>query len=116
LAFAADQDGFVGPVDIVDVEAGKLGVADAAAVEDFEDGAVAGGPTGSFFVDGVDGVVHLLDGGDAGQVLGQARGGDEGGGVLLDVAGAGQPAEPAADGGQGAGGGGFGEAAGVEGG
>ena len=101
-------------MDVVEVEAGELGVADAAAIEQFEDGRVARGPAGGVVGDGVDDTIHLLDGGDAGQMLGQARRGDERGGILLNVAGAGEPLEPTADGGQGAGGGGFGEAAIVE--
>ena len=44
LAFAAHEDGFVGPVNVVEIEADQLGVADAAAIEHFEDGLVARGP------------------------------------------------------------------------
>ncbi len=51
LALSADQNRFVGPVDVFEVEAGEFGVADAAAIEQLKDGAVAGGPTGGLFVD-----------------------------------------------------------------
>ena len=81
-------------------EAGKLGVADAASVEQFEDGLVARGPAGRIFTHVVDNAIHLLDRGNAGQMLGQARGGHQRGHILLDAAGARQPLEPAANGGQ----------------
>ena len=50
LAFAAHQDRFVGPVDVVKVQSRQLGVADAASVKHFEDGLVARRPTSSAFV------------------------------------------------------------------
>ncbi len=40
-ALAADEDGIVGPVDVSEVDADQLGVADAAAVEELPDDAVA---------------------------------------------------------------------------
>ena len=45
LPFAADQDRFVGPVNVVEIEPGELRVADAAAVEHLENRLVARGPT-----------------------------------------------------------------------
>ena len=101
-------------MNVVKVEAGELGVADAAAVEHFQDGLVARGPACGVVAHGVDHAVHLLDGWHAGQMFGQARRGDERGGILLDVVVACEPFEPTADGGEGAGGGGFGESAIVE--
>ena len=101
-------------MNVVEIEGGELGVADAAAVEHFQNGAVAGGPAGGVIEDGIDYAVELLDGGHARQMFRQARRGDEGGGILLDVVVAGQPFEPTANGSEGAGCGGFGESAIVE--
>ncbi len=114
LPFAADEDGLIGPLNVIEIEGRGLGVADAAAVEHFQDGLVASGPACGVVKHRVDRAVELLDGGHARQMLGQARRGDEGRGVLLDVVIAGQPLEPTADGGEGAGGGGLGESAIVE--
>ncbi len=114
LALAANEDDFVGPLDVFEVEGGELGVADAAAVKQLEDGAVARGPGRGFVVDGVDHTVHLLDGRDARQVLGEARCRHERCGILFHAASASQPFEPASNGGQGAGGRCLGEAAIVE--
>ncbi len=91
-------------MNVVEIEADELGVADAAAIKHFQDGLVAGGPACGVVVDGIDDAVELLDGGNAGQMLGQARSGDERSCILLDVALAGQPFEPAANGGECAGG------------
>ncbi len=126
LAFAADQDGFVGPVNVGEVDGGEFGVAHAAAIQKLKNHGVAGGPGGDGFfrietvvlaragliaiADGVDDLIHLLDGGDAGEVLREFRGGNQRGDVLVDVVESRQPFEPAADGGEGACRGGFGEA------
>jgi hypothetical protein len=123
LAFAADEDGFVGPVNVGEIEAGELGVADAAAVEQLKNDRVAGGPGGSSLSESAESAtesiestdpVHLFDRRDAGQVLGQFGRSDQRGYILIDVAESGEPAKPTSHCGQGAGRGNFGEAAVVE--
>src|ERR1700677_121679 len=104
LAFAAHQDGLVGPVNVFQIQAHQFSIADAASVEDFEDGLVARRPTGGVLIHRVHGLVHSFDGWYTGQMFGQARRCYEGGGILLDVAGPRQPLKPAANGGEGAGG------------
>ena len=83
LPFAANQDGFVGPVNVFEIQAGQLGVADAAAVEQFQNGRVARGPACGIVGDGIDHAVHLLDGRHAGKMSGQSRRGHERGCILL---------------------------------
>ena len=87
-------------MDVVEIKAGELRVTDAAAVEQLHDGFVARGPACRIFFYGVDHAVHLLDGGHARKMLGQARSGDKRGDILLDAAGARQPLEPTANSGE----------------
>ena len=100
LSLAAHQDRFVGPVNVVEIQRGQFGVADAAAVKHFENRLVARGPACCVVAHRIDHAVHLLDGRHARQMLGQARSGHERCCILLDVVSAGQPLEPAADGGK----------------
>ena len=100
MPFAAHQDRFVRPVDVLEIEAGEFGVADAAAIEQFENGLVARRPAGCIVAHRVHHPIHLLDRGHARQMLGQPRRGYQRGRILLDAAGARQPLEPTANGGQ----------------
>ena len=79
-ALALDQDGVVLPLDVGQVDADQLGVADAAAVEQFEDHAIALGPRGGVILrgcafaglHGVQQAVDLFHAGHAGKMLAAA--------------------------------------------
>ena len=98
LSFAANQNHFLRPVDVFEVEAGELRIADAASIKQFENGLVARRPTGCIVGNVVDNTIHLLDRGHPRQVLGKARRGNERCDILFNPAGARQPLKPAANG------------------
>ncbi len=75
-ALAADAEPAFGAVEVFEVEADALADAEAAAVEEFEDGVVAFGLV--LFDDGD----HLLFGGNGGEGLGEFGGEQELGGVI----------------------------------
>ena len=97
LAFAAHEDCFIGPVDVVEIQAHQLCIANAAAVEHLENRLVARRPTCRIVAHCIDHAIHLLDGRHARQMFGQTGSGDKRCRVLLDVPGTSQPLEPATD-------------------
>src|ERR1700684_4245257 len=54
LPFPADKDRFVSPMNVLKIEPGELGVADAAAIKKLDDRFIARGPTDHIIPDGVD--------------------------------------------------------------
>ncbi len=102
---APHQDGLVLPLDVLDVDAHQLGVADAAAVEQLEDDAVALRPRrgllrvlalGALGVERVQHAIHILGAGHPRQVQGALRRRHQQRGILRHLVHLSQPFEPRA--------------------
>src|SRR5437868_5769697 len=114
FAFAADENGFGDAINVLEVDAGELGIADATAVEQLEHEAVAFGEGGGFGHVAVENIINLFHGGNPRQDFRTPGTGDQQRRILLHHSFPGEPAIERSDRSQRSGDGSLAEAALVE--
>ena len=92
LTFAANQDGILGVANVFDVDSRELGVANAAAVEEFEQKQIALGKGGGLWSFGVEYAVDFFQGRNPWKLFGKLGGCHQSCRILFDNAFARQPA------------------------